>query len=193
MSFAVPAPPELACPACGHRGAPNSLGFDTLSYYTCGACGLVVSVRPGVRPNATPSPSVIRRILLADGSAMFRQAVRLKFKPGPGDQLIECGDGFELLTRYTEVMRAGERPTAIVMDVAMPVLDGKNAALMIRAVEDAFEPAKRSPIVFHTTAPDDEGFARLLTYLGDARHTAKAEGASPEELADSLLASLTEP
>ncbi len=192
MSFAVPAPPELSCPACGHRGAPNALPYRTLSYYTCGACGLVVSVRPGVRPNATPAPTVIRRILLADGSAMLRQAVRQRFKPGPGDQFVEGGDGFEMLTRYTEAMRAGEQPTTIVMDVAMPVLDGKNAALMIRAVEDAFEPAKRSPIVFHTTHPNDEGFQRLLAYLGDATHLPKAEGASPEELADALLKSLTE-
>ena len=192
MSFAVPAPPELQCPACGHRGAPSSLPFDALSYYTCGACGLVVSVRPGAQPNATPAPTVIRRVLLADGSAMLRQAVRQRFKPGPGDQLVECGDGFELLTRYTEAMRAGERPTAIVMDAAMPVLDGKNAALMIRAVEDAFEPPKRSAIVFHTSAANDAGFERLLAYLGEASHMAKAEGASPEELADALLASLAD-
>ena len=151
----------------------------------------MVSVRPGTRPDATPVPTVIRRILLADGSAMLRQAVRQRFKPGPGDQFVEAGDGFEVLTRYTEAMRAGERPTAIVLDVAMPVLDGKNAALMIRAVEDAFAPRVRSPLVFHTTSPNDDAFKRLLAYLGDARHLPKAEGASPEELADALLASLS--
>jgi CheY-like chemotaxis protein/DNA-directed RNA polymerase subunit RPC12/RpoP len=192
MSFAVPAPPELACPACGHRGAPNVLPFQELSYYTCANCGLVVSVRPGVRPNATPSPAVVRRLLIADGSAMLRQAVRTKFAAGPGDQFVECGDGFELLTRYTEAMRAGDRPTAIVMDIAMPILDGRNAALMLRAVEDAFAPSRRSPIIFHTVQPKDEALDKLLTYLGDARHLAKAEAASPAELAASVLAALDE-
>ncbi|MCP5517157.1 MAG: response regulator transcription factor [Verrucomicrobiales bacterium] len=66
------------------------------------------------------------KYLLVDDHAGFRRLVR-EFLPGPAIEVIECGDGAAALAAYEL-----HRPDWVIMDVAMPVMDGLQATRALR-------------------------------------------------------------
>ena len=80
-------------------------------------------------------------IVLADDSILQRMTLRALLE-AEGYQVLEAGDGGEVidLVRMT-------RPDLILMDVAMPTMDGVTTARRIRRAKDAIA---RVPIVFVT-------------------------------------------
>jgi len=148
-------------------------------------------VEPPGEVTAQTTAVMARRVLLAEPSAELRQAVRASAEAGPApDEVVECNNGFELLVAAVEAMNEGMRPGLVVLDTRMQILDGKNAALMLRGLEEAFELDVPTPIVFFTQQPCDEGLKRLLGYLGDARHVPKTEGEDVASAAQRLLAAI---
>jgi CheY-like chemotaxis protein len=97
----------------------------------------------------SPSPAQSRKkagqraptIVLADDSILQRMTMRALLE-AEGYQVLEAGDGREVidLARMT-------RPDLILMDVAMPTMDGVTTARRIRQAHDAIS---RVPIVFVT-------------------------------------------
>jgi DNA-binding NarL/FixJ family response regulator len=69
------------------------------------------------------------RVLLADDHALLREGLRALLTAHPGIAVVaEVGDGREALRRTEEL-----RPDVLVMDVSMPLLNGIEAALLVRA------------------------------------------------------------
>jgi len=67
------------------------------------------------------------RVLLADDHAMMREGLRALLAASPGISVVgEVGDGREALRRAEEL-----RPDVVVMDIAMPDLNGIEAAAII--------------------------------------------------------------
>ena len=87
-------------------------------------------------------------IVLADDSIFQRMMTRALLE-AEGYQVLEAGDGREVL----ELVKLA-RPDLVVMDIAMPSMDGVTAARRIREGAAAIA---RVPIVFLTAlaAPDD--------------------------------------
>jgi CheY-like chemotaxis protein len=67
------------------------------------------------------------RILLVDDHPGFRQVVKMHLQTA-GAELIECENGDEAVARYSEL-----QPEFVLMDIAMPGLDGLSAAARIKA------------------------------------------------------------
>ncbi|MDQ3066718.1 MAG: response regulator [Actinomycetota bacterium] len=68
------------------------------------------------------------RIVLADDTAEYRQLLRLILEQdGRFDVVAEAADGAQAIE-----LVVAERPDAIVLDLAMPVLDGLQAIPMLR-------------------------------------------------------------
>lgn len=90
-----------------------------------------------------PMPSRVGRrvptIVLADDSIFQRMMMRALLE-SEGYQVLEAGDGRELL----ELLRLSD-PNLVLMDVAMPAMDGVTAARRIRGGAGAIA---RVPIVF---------------------------------------------
>jgi len=150
---------------------------------------MVLSVRPGVPDEETRQTTAVpgRRIYLADASESLRSAVRAKLvSPIQSDTLIECANGFDLLAACVGGLCRGEAPSLIITDVRLQILDGKNAALLLRAAEEAFEVEAPTPIVFFTELPRDEALKRLLAFVGQAHYVQKVASESPEQLAQRL-------
>lgn len=193
MNLVLPGPSEVACPACRHRGEPGRIPRGAHVYYVCAACGMVVSVRPGEPDEAGRQTTAVpgRRILIADPSEPLRSALRARLTtPVQADTLIECANGFELLAECVRGLCHGERPSLIVADVKLQVLDGKNAAIMLRAVEEAFGMESPTPIVFFSQQPLDDALKRLLAFVGQAHYLHRPAGEGAEELAARLVASM---
>jgi two-component system, sensor histidine kinase and response regulator len=94
---------------------------------------------------AAPSPRKGRRhvptIILADDSILQRMMTRVLLE-AEGYQVIEAGDGRDVVD-----LAQVARPDLIVMDVAMPSMDGVTAARRIRGEPGA---VAQVPIVFVT-------------------------------------------
>jgi CheY-like chemotaxis protein len=83
----------------------------------------------------------VATIVVADDSILQRMMTRALLE-SEGYRVLEAGDGREVC----ELVRVS-RPDAVVMDVAMPSMDGVTAARRIRAAGGA---SARIPIVFLT-------------------------------------------
>lgn len=68
------------------------------------------------------------RVLLADDHVLLREGLRALLGANPGITVVaEVGDGREALRRSEEL-----KPDVLVMDVSMPVLNGIEAAQLVR-------------------------------------------------------------
>ncbi|MDS4041206.1 MAG: ATP-binding protein, partial [Candidatus Competibacter sp.] len=96
------------------------------------------------------------RILVADDNALNRRLLMEYLSPY-GFELIEATDGAQVLVRVQDRER---RPALILMDIAMPVLDGWEATRRLKA-----DPATSGIPVIAVTAsvtPEQEANVRLL-------------------------------
>ena len=92
-------------------------------------------------PMPTKAGRRIPTILLADDSIFHRMMMRTLLER-EGYQVLEAGDGREAL----ELVRS-DRPDVVLLDIAMPSMDGVTTARRIRGSAGA---AARVPIVFLT-------------------------------------------
>lgn len=84
------------------------------------------------------------RILVADDSALIRRALAMILEDH-GHVVIEAATGSEAVTRYL-----ADRPDLVLMDVAMPGMDGLTAAGLMRRQDGT------ARIVFTSAAVSDE-------------------------------------
>jgi DNA-binding response OmpR family regulator len=77
----------------------------------------------------------------------------------------------------------------VVLDVRMPGMDGREAAVAMRAIEAGFG-LKRTPILFFSGVLCDEPFKALLAELKNAKYIRKAEGGDVKELGERIVAVL---
>jgi two-component system chemotaxis response regulator CheY len=96
---------------------------------------------------------VSRSVLIADDDEFIRRLVITTLEDVSGVRLVEAGDGVEAVE-----VAARERPELILLDVAMPSMDGIEACRRLRAL-----PATRAtPIVMLTAHAGDDDEARAL-------------------------------
>ena len=131
-------------------------------------------------------------LLLADSDAARRQALAAALQPtGVAERIVECDSGRMLVGTYAKALRSSLPIAGIVLDTKLPLGGGKSSAIAVRAVERGMSAAP-APFVFCTAEPRDQGFERLLTFVGKAGHHQRPEGAQPEEVAAALVAALQE-
>ena len=97
------------------------------------------SSRPAQKP--AKASGRVPKVVLADDSIFHRMMMRA-FLETEGYHVLEAGDGREVL----DLVQL-ERPDVVVMDVAMPSMDGVTTARRIRGSEGS---VARVPIVFVT-------------------------------------------
>ena len=87
-----------------------------------------------------------KRVLIVDDESMLREAVADALRD-EGYEALEGSDGREAVELFTS-----ERPDLILMDVMMPVLDGRQAVAQIRSAQSRPE----TPIVMMSAAVGPE-------------------------------------
>lgn len=102
------------------------------------------------------------RVLLAEDHAVVREGTRRILEADPGISVIgEAADGMEAVDLARDL-----RPDVVLLDMAMPVLNGAGATRMIRALP-------RPPQVLVLSAYDDVSYAEAVLAAGAAGYLLK--------------------
>jgi two-component system, NarL family, response regulator NreC len=119
------------------------------------------------------------RILIVDDSPGWRARVREILAAHPEWKIIsEASDGQEAVQEASEL-----QPDIVVLDIALPRLNGIEAAKMIR------QKSPNSRIVF-LTVHDDSDIVEAALDVGQTKHVPKAKAAT--RLCEAVAASLPE-
>ena len=94
----------------------------------------------------------LSRILYVDDDPSMRELVRESLDGQADFSVVTCTSGFEALIIVGQL-----RPDLIVMDVAMPRLDGVQTLECLRAMELGHH----TPVVFVATAPSPHELRRM--------------------------------
>lgn len=173
------------CPSCGEH--VDTYSVDRTSGVKGGGvgkvdiccifCGMIVEDTPG--EHIIPAES----ILLSDDSAMVRELITDMLKEnGLAKEVVASRDGADFITLF--VRKIGEKaPISLaILDVSMPILNGINAAIAMRAIEKALK-MKPIPILFFTAQKCDENFKKVLAYCSPALYVNKGISSTPDLLA----------
>lgn len=136
---------------------------------------------------ASPEPeehqTSVGTILLSDDSPMMREMLKdVIIQNRLAHEVVTSTQGADFLTQFTEMAIEKKELSMVVLDVTMPIFNGVNAAIALRAVEKAFK-IKPTPIMFFTAHKCEDSFKKLLAYCRPALYLNKGSSSSPDELA----------
>lgn len=166
------------CPVCGDNVRCREEIEGKLKKTICENCSYLVSEKrynPMSESQEIPRGKPFERIISADDTATIRESLAKTIQDNKlARNVTSVENGFEFLVTYQRAMDAGTRIDLVILDVEMPVLDGINAAIAMRAVEKGTG-LPRTPILFFTSNTVDDTFTRALRYLAPARHLHKGK------------------
>lgn len=186
---------RVFCPACGMNVEP-ALGMEgDIRTVSCSLCDLLLD-GGGPPPAAAAVPTdaatgtanaALETVMAAeDTDGIRKMLVRLLGEKGIARNVIAAANGEELLVHHHQYLAAGKAPQLVILDVNMPILNGINTAIAIRAAERAWGAAP-APILFFTSTLCDETFKRVLQFTAPAKYLNKGAEGTPEQFAARLV------
>lgn len=164
------------CPACGENVETYVVNRQGSTEVCCIHCGMLVEGMSS--KNVAPA----KLVLAADDSPMIRELLKeVMVTKSLADNVIGCTDGVDFLITYTNKLKTQEPVSLVILDVAMPMLNGINAAMALRAIEKGFQ-LRPAPILFFTAYKCDENFQKVLAYCKPAEYVNKGVSSTPEQL-----------
>ena len=125
----------------------------------------------------------VNNIIVADDSPMIREMLKdILTDENLARNVTCCDHGADFLSTFTGMAMEGEPPALAVLDLAMPVLNGVNAAIAMRAIEKPLG-LLPAPILFFTSQKCDDSFKKVLSYCKPAQYINKGVSSTPELLA----------
>lgn len=178
------------CPVCGDNVRCNEVIEGKMKKVVCNNCSYLVSEKkynPSTTERSIPKGKPFERIINAEDTATIRESLASTIREAKiARDVLSVNNGFEFLVAYQKAVDDGTRVDLVILDVEMPVLDGINAAIAMRAVEKGCG-RRRTPILFFTSNAMDDTFIRALRYLAPARHMQKGETMQGLQFANDLV------
>ena len=168
---------QMYCPACGGQSDTQAVQRDGQQLTECTTCGLVLD------SSAAKEYEPIEEILFADDSDLLRVAIEdVLLDKQLAKSVLAAHNGQEFLVQFTKRLREGKPVDVIMLDVQMPVMNGFNAAVAMRAIEKGFDKAP-TPLIFFSSQPCDETAKKVLKFCGRAIYVNKVASPNLAELA----------
>lgn len=149
----------------------------------CSVCGLILQDRE-------PEPQklkTLQHVIAAEDNALLLKTVsRMLQDKKIAHSVDACKNGEDFIATVVARTKEGEPISLAILDVNMPILNGINAAVIMRAIEKGYERDRSTPILFFTSYKCDDTFKKVLKYCKPAKYINKGTGSSPEEFAERL-------
>jgi CheY-like chemotaxis protein len=183
---------RVFCPACGLQVEP-ALGMEgDVRTVSCSLCDLVLESKPApgastaVQAVGTAAAKLETVMAAEDTEGIRKMLVRLLGERGIAHNVVASPNGEELLVEHHRLLAAGKSAQLVILDVNMPILNGINTAIAIRAAERAYG-STPVPILFFTSQLCDETFKRVLQFTAPAKYLNKGAEGPPEQFAERLV------
>lgn len=164
------------CPACGENVETYIVDRHGTKEVCCMHCGMIVE---GLSSLKAVSAGLA---IIADDSPVIRERLKeMLLSEGLATEVLSSKDGFDFISVFTSKVKGNQAVSLIVLDVEMPMLNGVNAAMAIRALEKGI-PINPTPILFFTSQKCDEHFQKVLAYCKPAEYVNKGVSTTPELL-----------
>lgn len=172
--------PEKYCPSCGEMVETLVIIRSGKETMECANCGMSLDKTAlKIKP--------LKCVLAAEDTPLLLKKVTemLELK-NIANNVVPCKNGEEFIAKATGRMRAGLPVSLAILDVNMPIMNGINAAIVLRSIERALDKNKPAPILFFTSNRLDKTFLKVLKYCSPAQYINKGTGSNPDEFADRL-------
>lgn len=127
-------------------------------------------------------------------SAVYQTALIVGYSEAERDYLCESltgslvaahsfgfAKGEELLAAAAQLFEQMRGPDLVIIDFKMPIINGINTAISLRAFERAYKRSSLTPILFFCDPPDSEGFRKVLNFCAPAMLYPRQAASSPFE------------
>ncbi len=179
------------CASCGGNVECDVTTVGNKRRTTCKNCQFLIEEKQvtiaAPAPAAPAAPKTLGTVLSAEDIPTLRTALQsMLVQKGVAKQVVSTENGFDALVAFHQALKNRVKLDLLILDVNMPILDGINLAVCVRAAEKAYK-LPPHPILFFTSNVCDESFRRALEYLSPARYINKGTGNSAEEFGDRLV------
>lgn len=174
------------CPSCGMNVPIYSMISAEGESDRCQFCNAELAEEVSA-PSASPEVIELGRVYVVEDTALLREMISdTVVLQGLAREVMACENGGKFLTLITKDLMTGTRPGLVMLDVVMPILNGINAAVALRAVEAAFGGGK-VPLLFFTVKACDEAFRKVMQYCSPAMYINKGNDAGPDQMQERIL------
>jgi len=130
-----------------------------------------------------PAGEPLDHVIVVEDSTLLREIIGDILKNHRMTKnVVSCINGSNFLSTFTTMLLKKLKVGLVILDVNMPIMNGANAAIAMRAVEHAFGANKLVPVLFFTVKQCDEQFRKLLKYCSPAMYINKGQAATPNEM-----------
>lgn len=151
----------------------------------CSICGLILDDE--VAPASRPTLKTLQHVVAAEDSVVLLKTVSRMLQDKKIAKTVDaCKNGEEFVSTVVERVKKNLPVSLAILDVNMPILNGINAAVILRAIEKGYGRKRPIPILFFTSYKCDDVFKKVLKYCQPAKYINKGTGTSPEQFAERL-------
>lgn len=169
------------CQGCGESVETHRVMAEGKVESRCVYCGLVLDEQ-------TKLPEACDRVIVVDDSRTICDVVSdALMQRGIASEVSICHDGREFIREFTQSLVAQRPPNYVILDVELPIVNGIQAAIAGRAIEEGFG-IQSIPFIFFSVRKCDENFRKVLQLCKPAAYLNKATAPKSEMIGDRLSA-----
>ena len=177
---------KLYCPSCGENVEYFVMLTEGDEICHCSICGLILH-REEAQAKPAEKLKTLQSVVAAEDSPVLLKTLSHMLVDKNITRGVEpCKNGEEFITAMVGRLKQNLPISLVILDVNMPILNGINAAVIMRAIERGFGKKRPTPILFFTSYRCDDTFKKVLKYCAPARYINKGTGSSPDEFAQRL-------
>lgn len=110
------------------------------------------------------------RVIISGYGEPHKKLLATALKESFATEVAACPTGEALLVEFTRGIRDGQPPGLLILESAMPVLNGINTALCVRALEKGGHISPPTPILFFTNKELDETLRKVVRFVAPAKY-----------------------